>query len=321
MPRKTKETSNEELNEKKIAKKVTKKNSKVSLAKNTSKSNTKSSTKNTVSSKKSTTKKATTQKKSTKTSSSKNKSEKKSESTKLAKTNKSTKTKTKNTTIKKTNPVFSSEYYDLPYKYNQTVVKILAQTPTTLFIYWEISDSDRESLKNAYGKYFFEVTKPVLIVHNETLNYAFTVDINDFANSWYLHVRDSASRYKIELGRIPVQNINYDYIPNYDVSSQGPIEPINLPYIYISSSNELDSPNDKILDNKLDKIYFRNLKTNELIEKSIFDFPNIYQNGKFVNIYELYTKLYKNEIAHDSFNLYNPSSGNLSSGSFSSQFK
>ena len=35
------------------------------------------------------------------------------------------------------------EYYDLPYRYNQTVIKILAQTPHSIFIYWDISDADR----------------------------------------------------------------------------------------------------------------------------------------------------------------------------------
>ncbi len=214
---------------------------------------------------------------------------------------------------------FSAEYYDLPFRYNQTVVKILAQTPQNLFIYWEISDEDRESLKKQYGEYFFEITKPVLVVHNETLNYSFEVDIDDFANSWYLHVNDSNSEYKIELGRRPIP-VNYNYISNYDVNKKGPIKEIQTPYIYISSSNELDAPNDKILFNMLDKVYFRNVKTNEIIEKDIKDFPNIYKNGKFINIYKLYQELYKEEIKNDSFNLLNPSSGNVGSGSFSSRF-
>ena len=86
---------------------------------------------------------------------------------------------------KKTNII---EYYDLPYRYNQTVVKVLAQTPNNLFIYWDISDKDRDNYKKQYGENFFENTKPILIVHNDTLNYTFEVDINDFANSWYLHI-------------------------------------------------------------------------------------------------------------------------------------
>ena len=214
---------------------------------------------------------------------------------------------------------FSAEYYDLPFRYNQTVVKILAQTPKNLFIYWEISDEDRKNLKNQYGEYFFEITKPVLVVHNETLNYSFEVDIDDFANSWYLHVNDSNSEYKIELGRRPIP-VNYNYIPNYDIQKNGPIEEIKTPYIYISSSNELDAPNDRILYNKIQKVYFRNVKTNELIERDISDFPSIYKDGIFINIYKLYQELYKEEIKNDSFNLLNPSSGNVGSGSFSSRF-
>ena len=72
--------------------------------------------------------------------------------------------------------------------------------------------------------------------------------------------------------------------------------------------------------NKLGKVYFKNIKTNEVIEKDIKDFPNIYKDGNFINIYKLYQELYKEEIKNDSFNLYNPSSGNISSGSFSSRF-
>ena len=71
-----------------------------------------------------------------------------------------------------------SEYYDLPFRYNKTVVKVLAQTPKTLFVYWEISDDDIEKFKKQYGDNFFETTKPVLIIHNDTLNYSFEVEDN-----------------------------------------------------------------------------------------------------------------------------------------------
>jgi len=239
-------------------------------------------------------------------------------STKIAKPKQSTTTSSKKTS-KQSNVVFSPEYYDLPFKYNQTVVKILAQTPTNLFIYWEISDEDRENLKNKYGQYFFEITKPVLIVHNITFNYSFEIDIDDFANSWYLHVNDSNSEYKVELGRRPIP-VNYNYISNYDIEKNGPINELQIPYVYISSSNELDTPNDKILFNKISKLYFRNVKTNDIVEKDISDFSSIYKDGIFINIYKLYQELYKEEIKNDSFNLYNPSSGNISSGSFSSRF-
>ena len=212
---------------------------------------------------------------------------------------------------------FSPEYYDLPYKYNKTVVKILAQTPTNLFVYWEISDEDREKLKEQYGEYFFEITKPVLVIHNITMNYSFEIDINDFANSWYFHVNDSSCEYKIELGRRPIP-INYNYMPQYNVEKSGPIAPVQVPFVYISSSNELEAPNDHILFNNKNKIYFRNVKTNQIIEKDVKDFPFIVKDNEFVNVYELYKKLYKDEIIDGRFDRMNPSSGNPSSGNLSS---
>ena len=125
-------------------------------------------------------------------------------------TKESIKSTEKEETVKKPNTIsgeeFSiAEYYDLPYRYNQTIVKLLYQTPTTLFIYWDISDEDREKYKETYGEDFFEKTKPVLIVHNETKGYSFEVEINDFANCWYLNVNDSKCKYKIELGRKPFE--------------------------------------------------------------------------------------------------------------------
>lgn len=129
---------------------------------------------------------------------SKNTTTKKKSSSKSVKKVATKKSTTTNTSKRMMETV---EYYDLPYRYNQTVVKVLAQTPTTLFIYWDISDNDIEKFKEKYGNDFFETTEPVLIIYNDTLNYQFEVKINDFANSWYLHVADSKCDYRVELGR------------------------------------------------------------------------------------------------------------------------
>lgn len=186
------------------------------------------------------------------------------------------------------------EYYDLPENYSKTVVKLLAQTPNTLFVYWDISNNDKQKYIEQYGSNFFEITKPVLIVHNDSMNYSFEVDINDFANCWYLNVNDSKCQYRIELGRRPINN--------YINSSK-----IDTNYVYISSSNEIEAPNDHILfDNNQKMVYFKNVKNNKIDSKSI-NISYIKNIGKIYNIYDMYKQIYKDENV-ESFDLSNPSS-------------
>lgn len=318
MPRKTKET-NEETNAVIATKKATttkkeptKKEAKTVAKKTTAKKDTKKSStaksvakKTSATSKTVATKKATTTKKEPTTKSTAKKGSTKAVSKKST-AKKTTTSKRKSSTTKK-QKVDIVEYYDLPYRYNQTVVKVLAQTPNNLFIYWDISDKDRENYKAQYGEDFFETTKPVLIIHNTTMNYSFEIDINDFANSWYLHVNDAKCDYKIELGRRPIK--------------ENP--KINTDYIYISTSNDIESPNDHILFNKEQKmVYFKNVKTGVQIEKPISANISFIRNmGKIYNIYDIYKAIYQNENIEEIYDLSNPSSGNPSSGSLSSKFK
>lgn len=280
MPRKTKEQTEIEKEENK--RKTTKKPA----------TTAKKSTKKTTNTKASTTKKAETKKTSTAKKSSDKKSATKKSTTKKASTKKSTSSK-KTTTRKKvattkTKPE-TVEYYDLPYRYNQTVVKVLAQTPSTLFIYWDISDTDRKTFEEQYGENFFETTRPVLIVRNDTLGYSFEVEINDFANSWYLHINDSKCDYKIELGRRPITKT----------------EKINVDYIYVSSSNEIETPNDKVLFNKEQKmVYFRDIKTGIQTSKEVATASFIRNMGKIYDIFDI-------DINNNSTILSNPSSGSI----------
>lgn len=137
MPRKTKEQKDLEIETKQV--KESNSNTKKKATTANKKTTTKKSTSTTTTAKKSTSKKTTTRKTTTKKSTAKKTTAKKT----------TRKTSTKKIADKKPEIV---EYYDLPYRYNQTVVKVLAQTPTTLFVYWDISDSDREKFKNNMAK-------------------------------------------------------------------------------------------------------------------------------------------------------------------------
>lgn len=302
MPRKAKEKT-EVIEEKSAKKTTTKLLKKETTSKNNSKNSKKAENKVSNKSKTSTNKidtKSSTQK-STKVTSKKstNAAKAKSSSKKVAgkSTTKTTKNSTKTTATKKSTKkekVEIIEYYDLPYRYNQTIVKVLAQTPNTLFVYWDISDDDKNKYIEEYGEYFFNNTKPVLIVRNLTMNYSFEIDINDFANSWYLTVADSNCDYKIELGRRPINK----YVT------------INNNYLYIANSNDIDAPNDHILFDNLSKfVYFRNVKTNATTKKDIVSFSLLRKIGKISSIEEFYKKMYANEkISFDKLDLRNPSS-------------
>lgn len=293
MPRKTKEQRELE-NENKLEK-VAKKNTtkKVTSTTKTTTSPAKKTATISTTKKKTTPQKSTTKKSATKVAST---SKRKSDTT--ATTTKKATTKKKNGTTKKsTSPrkkVDMVEYYDLPYRYNQTIVKVLAQTPTNLFIYWDISDQDRKAFEKQYGNDFFATTKPILIIYNDTLGYNFEVEINDFANSWYLHVADSKCDYRIELGRRPIRKT----------------EKLTTDYIYITTSNEIESPNDRILlDSNQKMVYFRNVKTGKQTSKPMTSISFIRNMGKIYNIYDFYKEIYQDETLEEIIN--NPSSGEM----------
>lgn len=298
MPTKTKE-----INEENIKKTTTKKTAKSKVA-----------TKKNVASKKATSK----AKKSVKTTRKKTTTAKKSTTTKKSST-------VKKVTKKVVKPIAEVvEYYDLPYRYNETIVKILYQTPDTLFVYWDIADSDRENYIKQYGENFFNITRPVLIIHNDTMNYSFEIPINDFANSWYLHINDSKCHYRVELGRRP-NYYNQEVVKEIE-------ENIKTDYIYVTSSNKIESPNDRVLfsTNENNTIKFRNIKNYQEKSISLYDIVKHLPAMKKVEnipyiseelLQNIYAGIYQNEDITLFERLSNPSSGgNPSSGSLSSRF-
>ena len=204
--------------------------------------------------------------------------------------NKKTPSKKSVSKTKKSNSIDILEYYDLPYRYNETIVKILAQTPKTLFVYWDISDNDRANYVKQYGNDFFEKTKPVLIIHNKTMNYSFEIEINDFANCWYFNINDEKCEYSVELGRRPKENTIQ--VPNN--------------YLHITSSNKIESPNGHILfEKEQNVVFYKDVKTNQTFSKDITKIDFIKYLGKAYKIQEVYKKIYKDE---DLSNIINPSS-------------
>lgn len=310
MPRAVKKETEEKLKETKS--KATANSKKSSVTKQATK------TKSTTSAvKKSTTKKATkasetkvakkpTKKVSTSKTKTNTKTTAKKKVTKVPSLATKRKTATKKVTVAKEEQkdfVNILEYYDLPYRYNETVVKILAQTPKILFVYWDVSDDDREKYKEKYGEFFFNDTYPVLIVHNKTFNYYQEIEINDFANSWYISINDSRSEYSVELGRR-----FKEYAKRNEVMPHK--EDVNS-LIYVTTSNNLIMPNDRVLLNELKpQVKYRNVKTGEEAYKNV---KSILANNKLVNFNELYKELYQVEDLSEFLVLGDPTLANPTS--------
>ena len=200
------------------------------------------------------------------------------------------------------------EYYDLPFRYNETVVKILAQTPKRLFVYWDVSDKDKQTYLNAFGESFFEDTYPVLLVHNEDKNYTREVIINDFANSWYLDILDPRDEYTIQLGRKFKEYVKPQLNPEIEETN---IE-LQNDYLFIAQSNKLEMPNDHILFEKFEPyVKYRNVKTQKEEVKNVTN--TIYKK----ELKELYKKLYKDNeefnFEDERYDFLNPTSMGTSS--------
>lgn len=190
------------------------------------------------------------------------------------------------------------EYYDLPYRYNKDTVRILAQTPNKLFVYWDFDDRMKREITEKYGEYFWDKTYPVLIVKNISKNYSFEIKIDDFANSWYIDIPDNASIYTVEIGRKLKEDFEYSpriefeiqknkYIDkhlkldkddltrelleqrfideNKDFNFYRPTVTFKKDdYIYFGSSNNIVSPSGHILFDRVgSKIRFRNIDTGD----------------------------------------------------------
>ena len=166
-----------------------------------------------------------------------------------------------------------SEFYDLPLRYNETIVRLLSQTPKKLFVYWDISDKDKKELEKKYTKKVWKISYPILIVKNKDNNETFEVNVNDFANSWYIDIKDKASKYEITLAR------------KFKKDNQ---------IINISNSNDFISSDEHINFSNSKYLHFRNIKNNQ----DIFIENTKEQREKTAKIYnidlEIFEEMLKN---------------------------
>ena len=204
------------------------------------------------------------------------------------------------------------EYYDLPYRYDETVVRILAQTPRKLFVYWDISDSDKQRYINTFGESFFNDTYPILLLYNEDKKYIKEIVVNDFANSWYINIDNPKTKYSVQLGR---KFKNRPQIVNIAKMEEERIE-LQNDYPPMVNSNKIEAPNDRVLFDKFASlIKFRNVKTGQETVKDLSAFTEKISKAYDVPSFkQVFREINKSEaISDDRFDFDNPTSGNPTS--------
>lgn len=127
--------------------------------------------------------------------------------------------------------IFKSEYYELPAKYNQTMIRLLVQSPTRMFAYWEVSDETIKAFSKNQSNY--SDCTPALKITNLTMNYSYTIPVDPYANNYYIDVEDSGCDYKVELGRF-----SRNKFINIYTSNQATV-PTNHPHLLTSSTDDI----------------------------------------------------------------------------------
>ncbi len=97
---------------------------------------------------------------------------------------------------------------NLPQSYHESYFRAMARDPEWVFAYWEIDPKQIQDLKSRLGEETFNSSKRVIRILDITdVSYDGTnalsstdIEINGFANNWYLKVPQSGKAYLLEIG-------------------------------------------------------------------------------------------------------------------------
>ena len=159
--------------------------------------------------------------------------------------------------------LLKSEYYDLPIKYDQTLIRLLVQSPNRMYAYWEVSDDTMKNFSKNFHNY--SDCTPALKITNISKDYSYIIPIDPFANNYYIDVEDTGCDYKIELGRTKNNDFLNIYTSNNVTmpvfSRSNDILHNNIDSDEVLFGNYLciaDKKKIKVFTNKNSKNYFHN---------------------------------------------------------------
>ncbi|MFH0918572.1 MAG: DUF4912 domain-containing protein [Candidatus Omnitrophota bacterium] len=96
---------------------------------------------------------------------------------------------------------------ELPASYDQDKIILQVRDPRWLHAYWELREATTQSLKNKFGDDFYRAKKVLriydvtnIIFNGSNANRFFDIQLNDFANSWYVDTAGPGRTWCVDLG-------------------------------------------------------------------------------------------------------------------------
>ncbi len=98
---------------------------------------------------------------------------------------------------------------DIPYQYDQDKIVLQVRDPHWVHAYWELRSQTIEGLKARLGDDFLRAKKVLrvydvtnIIFNGSNANSFFDLQVNDFANSWYINTNGPGRAFCVDLGLI-----------------------------------------------------------------------------------------------------------------------
>ena len=115
--------------------------------------------------------------------------------------------------------------WTIPTVYGLDRLVLMPKDPHWLYTYWELTSSLYETMRATYGDSWEQGRMVLRLFHLDNGNIR-DIDIDDYADNWYLSVDNADQRYRAELGRlladgsfIPLLQSNTVRTPRDSISS------------------------------------------------------------------------------------------------------
>ena len=168
------------------------------------------------------------------------------------------------------------------------------------------------------SEYIWKKQKQILGKNNKVQNSVRMIDMSEEElKTAYNHCKQMLfNNEKTSLGRYlvlqeinkQIQYCNAELAVRWFLEELTKDNTISIPgnYLYVTSSNKIESPNGHVLFEKAQKtIYYRDVKTNKTYSKDVANLEFIKYFGRIYNLTSLYKEIYKDE---NIFNINNPTS-------------